>query len=257
MTNKKNMKNTKRVLIHGFNGYAEDGEKFVEVDGKKFESVDGKEPKKDESGNPIPFKGKEDDTTKIDASSADLETLAKVNPAIAKILADQKELNDKIEKDRLAREKAEQEEAEKKGEWQKLAEERQKKLDEVLADNARKGEQLDKYIGSTKKILADTLKTIPEEKRKLIPANYSVREQLEYISENASLLGAKVIAGGGNVPKNDDTPNLTEIQTLTNEVSELMKKGSARTATESQLLFEKSSKLEKLKINLNSPKLFY
>lgn len=232
------MKKYTYQFVHSINGFA-DEVKTVEVDGKKFISEDGKEPKKDDKGLPIPFVDtkKED---QFDASKASLEDLAKVNPTIRKMLDDQA-------KAALDAKKLADDEAGKKGEWEKLAKDREIEINTIKADNEKKSEIVGKYIESTKKVLANVFETIPKEKRGLVPASFSPREQLEYIIENAELLGAKVTnAKGTIVPENDGKPNATDEEKLQTEVNELIKKGATRTMTESQILWEKSQALKKL-----------
>lgn len=232
------MKKFTYQFAHMFDGFAD--EKFVEVDGKKYLSDDGKEPKKDDKGQPVPFVEKKDESNKFDASKASLEELANVNPTIKKMLDDQKQAA-------IDAKKKEDEDLAKKGEWEKIATDTKKALADAEIELSKKSDIVGKYIESVKKVLANVIETIPKEKRGLVPASFSPREQLEYIIENAALLGAKVTnAKGGDVPPNDGKPDATAEEKLVNEVNELIKKGATRTPTENQLLWERSQSLQKL-----------
>lgn len=219
---------TSVVKVYSVNGY-EDDVKFVELDGQKFvaDDTDPAKAKLDDKGEKIPFAPKAaDGGAGGGGNSEDLELLAKTNPAIAKLLDErkQREIDDKKrekeEEDRKEKEAAE------KGNWQKLAEDRAKKIEELTQDNSKKEEILGKYVGSTKAILAEVVATIPKENLGLIPENFSPREKLEYITKNAKLLGAKIVGAGkgGAIDKNDVEPPSTDLEKLNNEFLDLQKK---------------------------------
>lgn len=236
-------------IVHSFNGNIEGEDKFVEVDGKKFVDDGSGKPKVDDKGQPVPFVEKKADDIKIDKlDEADLETLAKVNPHVARLLADKKKADEDLQAQQVAESKRKQKELEEKGEWQKLAEERAKEIEILKGDLTKKGEQLGKYVGSVENILKDVMATIPKERQSLIPSDFSPRQKLEYITKNAKLLGAKVAinANGEKVDTNDDTPAVTDEEKLVKEIEELRKKTN-RTASEDKLMFEKASSLKALR----------
>lgn len=244
-------KNVSKVVSHFYNGNI-DEVKFIEVDGAKFEADEKGQVKVGADGKPIPFvekKADDIDKDKIDVATADLETLAKINPAIAAMLDGKKKADDLLtqkEKDeKLAEEKALQE----KGEWQKLAEARATDLEKALDLVKQKDDLLGKYKGSVETILKDIMATIPKDNLVLIPADYSPRQKLEYITQNAKLLGAKInqIKKGDGVDNSDDTPSGTEEEKLVTEIEELIKKGDKKTKTELDILYEKSKKLTELR----------
>lgn len=239
------------VKIHAFNGNVEDEVKFVEVDGKKFVDDGSGKAKVGEDGNPVPFEEKKQDVPPVieKVDEADIETLAKVNPHVARLLADKKKAEDDLQAQAVADSQRKQKELEEKGEWQKLAEERAKEIEILKGDLTKASGQLGKYVGSVEAILKDIIATIPKERISLIPADFSPRQKLEYITKNAKLLGAKVAVNSTSegVDKNDDTPNVTDEEKLINEIEELRKK-TTRTAVEDKLMFEKASALKALRV---------
>jgi hypothetical protein len=237
------------VKVHSFDGNIEEADKFVEVDGKKFVDDGSGKAKLGDDGQPVPFVEKKADEFKIDnVSEADLEALAKVNPHVARMLADKTKAEQDLKDKEVAESQRKQKELEEKGEWQKLAEERQKEIDILKGDVSKKDEMLGKYKGSVEAILKDVIATIPKERLSLIPADFSPRQKLEYITKNAKLLGAKVAINqtGEGVDKNDGSPVVTDEEKLINEMEELRKK-SPRTASEDKLYFEKATQLKALR----------
>ena len=240
------------VSLHSLNGHEEDI-KFVEVEGAKFvaDEKDPAKPKLDDKGEKIPFvEKKPGESDKVDESKLGeltIEELAKLSPAAAKLL-EEKTAREAADKKREADEAAKAEEdAKKKGEWQKLAEERGVTIETLKKELGTKEEILGKYVGSTKQILAEVMKTIPKENVGLIPESFSPREKLEYITQNAKLLGATIVGSGkgGKVDKNDADPNATDEEKLATEIEELRKKPN-KTQTELNVMFEKAQQLKKL-----------
>ena len=246
------------MIVHNQNGYEEDADKFVELDGKKFipDDDDPTKAKVGEDGKPVPFKeddkgddgkdGKEDD----ELADKSLEDLAKVNPAVAKMLEDQEDAKKEKEKEEKEKKDAEDKKAGEDGKWQDLAEERKIKNESLQKDLDKNGEILGKYVNSTKEILKNVIDTIPEENRGLIPEDFSPRQQLEYITKNQKLLGAKVSqAQGGKVGKNDDTPIGTQEEELIKEIGEFTKKArdNTITAAENEIFYEKAKALKELR----------
>lgn len=240
--------NKQTVVVHSFNGFAEGEEKFVEVDGKKFVDDGAGKPKVGADGQPIPFEEKKIDVKIEDLSNAQLEELAKVNPHVAKMLSDKKQLEDDIATKQKDEEDRVKKDLESKGEWQRLATERESTIDELKKKLSEKDIMLGKYAGSVETILKEVLATIPKDNQALIPSDYSPRQKLEYITKNAKMLGAKVVVGkDGGVDKNDTQPSATDEEVLINEIDALMKKGASRTSLESQQLRDKGIKLTEIR----------
>lgn len=249
-------KNVAEIIVHGFNGFADDGaEKFVEVEGKKFVDDGTGQPKKDEAGNPVPFVEKQKPADGFKVEEADLEALGKVNPHVARMLEDAKKRADEdAKRDEEGKKKAE-EEAAKKGEWQKLADERAAKLADADEKMKQKDGLLAKYKGTIEGILKKVLVSIPKEKQSLIPADYSERQKLEYIVNNAEVLGATSILGkGGDVPPNDRTPSATDEDKIVDRIEELKKKGGTRTAVEDKEMYDLAVKLKGLRLEKQNAK---
>ena len=120
--------------------------------------------------------------------------------------------------------KKEHEEAENK----KLQENKQ--FQELADKYKTENEDLKKQVESKKtleetleNILTESLKTIPEEKQKLIPTTFSVKEKLDYITANKSFLTASNNATGENLPKNNKDAAMTDLDKLKTRYDELMK----------------------------------
>lgn len=204
----------------------------VIIDEVKYEANPDKpeEALLDDKGDKVPFKetpaDKPPEEKPVDVSKMSVEDLAKINPALAKALEDgetaQKTLTDKEKEEKEAKEKKEEE----TGDWQKLAIERKTKVDSLENDNKKKDELIIKYKGSVNKILESAMEQIPEENRGLIPADFSVRQKLDYINANAKVLGIKTLVnvGDGKTPEGDETKIGTKEQQLVKELSDLMKK---------------------------------
>lgn len=233
-----------------FKKYAVDGNiddvKFVEVEGVKVQADEKGEPIKDKDGKYVPFEDKKVLDDKVDVSGLDLETLAKINPNVAKFLEEKTGLEKKLGDIETAKQKEEREKAEKNGDWQKLAEERLAKATSLEEELAKVNGQLGKYVGSVESILKDMLKTIPADKQALIPADYSARQKLEYITKNAKILGVKPIASIDKIDPSDDTPAGTDEEKLIKEFEELKAKTN-RTQAEDKLMYEKASKIKELR----------
>lgn len=236
------------VSVHKFNGFVDDGEKFVEVDGKKFIDDGSGKPKLDDKNEPIPFvdkKADDIDLNKLDISKItyeQIETLAEKSPAIAQLLKEKKEADDKLKGFDDEKKKAEEEDLKKKGEWEKLATAKDGTIADLTKKLTEKEGLLGKYAESIKSILKDTLATIPKDKQALIPADYSDRQKLEYITKNAKMLGATII-GSGKIDKGDDTVDGTEEEKMINRFTELQGKKD-KTRTEEQEMIELSRKIK-------------
>lgn len=238
------------VSVRKFNGFADDGgEKFVEVDGKKFIDDGSGKPKLDDQNQPIPFvdkKADDIDLSKIDItkiSYEQIETLAEKSPAIAQLLKEKKEADEKLRGLDDEAKKKEEEALKKNGEFEKLVGMR----DGTIADLTKKLQEkeglLGKYAESIKSILKDTLATIPKDKLGLIPSEFSDRQKLEYITKNAKLLGATIMGSGKIDNNDDDTTTGTEEEKMINRFDELQKKKD-KTRTEETEMIELSRKIK-------------
>ncbi len=258
-----------QVVIYSQNGF-EDDAKFVEVDGDKFEAdeTDETKPKLDDKGEKIPFKPASTDPPKDEtpeekvirlAKEKDeggggkktLEELAKDNPKLQKLLDDKAKRDKQDVKDKKKADEKKEEIAKKSGEWQNLAEERKADNIELQKKLDQKEDILGKYVTSTKAILKEVMATIPKENKGLIPSNFSPREQLEYITRNAKLLGAKVSGKGGGVGSNDEEPPATDEAKVAAEIAEIKKKAedakTELTPAEHTKIFDLSKKLKDLR----------
>lgn len=239
------LKQTRNVTLvtHAINGNIEEEVKFVEVEGKKFVDDGSGKPKVGDDGQPIAFVEKKGNDT--DPASQSLEELAKTNPAIARILEEKKVADQKIADAEKAEAERKRQEAEKNGEWQKLADERQAEIDRLTSDIAKKDSMLGKYKGSVESILKEVLATIPKDKQSLIPADYSPRQKLEYITKNAKVLGAKGVNAGEKIEGSDKQPDLNEKEKLTNRLKELLGKKD-KTPEEQRELSKVATDLKKI-----------
>lgn len=228
------------LITHRFNGSAD----FIEVDGNKFvpDPTDPSKAKIGEDGKPVPYVEQKAPEIK-DLSTAELEDLAKVNPKLAKFLSDKAETDKKLKDAADAEEKRKREDAEKRGEWQKIADDEKAKREAAEKRLAEQDEQLGKYRGSVESVVKEMMAQIPEANRSLVPADFSPRQKLEYITANAKVLGVKVVGGTGKIDPSDKTPDGTDEGKMVARIEELMKKGKARTATENNELQELGSKL--------------
>lgn len=234
-------------------------EKFIIIDGVKY-AIDPNDSTKallDADGKQVLYVEPKADENKVDLSKVTLEDLKKANPDVAKALQEMEDLKTKNAKAETDKQEADRKALEDQGKWQDIAKTEETKRKETEADLLKTKELLEKNQGTIKTILDATLKDIPEEKRALIPADYSPRKKLEYITENAKILGVNISPAnkGGKVDKNDENLNLDEESTVTKEYEELLKKGSARTPVENQLLIEKAQKIKEIRIaNANAKK---
>lgn len=177
----------------------------------------------------------------VDLSKLSIDELAKLNPAIA-------ELAQKTADAEKARLEVERKKAEDEGRHKDVITEQDKKIADLERKLSEHTEITAKYADTVSRVVEDTIKTLPEEKKALIPSDYSPRQKLEYISANAKWLGVTTLpSGDGRVPPSD-TPPGDDKSKLTSEIDELhakIKKGVA-TALERELMFEKSKKLKEL-----------
>lgn len=242
----------------------------ITLDGKEYKAdpENEGEPLKDEDGNPVPVdanpapdegkdggdskggddKGGDDKNVNKDPSALTLEELKKLNPEVAKLANDSEQARQKLEEAEAQRQKAEEEELKKRGEWQTLAENEKKRAEEKASEAAKANKLLEGYKGTIKTLLESVVAQIPEDKRHLIPEDYSDRKQLEYISKNQQWFGVTLANAGSTVPNNDSKPPTDEEGQLQTELSELIKKEN-RTYTEDNRMLEVSQKLKEIRAN--------
>lgn len=223
--------------------------KYIVIDGIKYmvDPTDNTKAKLDADGKPILYTEEEGD--KVDLSKISLDDLKKANPDIAKAFNDLDELRKKQDDDGKAKEEADRKAKEDAGKWQEIAEEEKRKRLEVEGNAKKSEEVLGKYKETVTSILDNTLKSIPEDKRALIPADYSPRKKLEYITNNAKILGVNMSPAnkGGDVPPNDKDINLDEESKVTKEYEELLKKGKDRTSIETNQMIELAKKIKEIR----------
>lgn len=242
-----------KVVLHSINGF-EVEVKTVEVEGKVYvaDETDPTKPKLGEDKQPILHVDKKVELPDIkDLSKAELADLAKHNPAVAKMLDDNKKRDEADQKRADDAKKKEEDDAAKAGKWQELAEGRGTELATTKATLATKEEQLGKYVETTKVVLAGLMASIPKENQSLIPTDFSPRQQLEYIIKNAKSLGAKVNSIDGKIDKSTTEVTGTEEDKMVARIEELTKKAQAKpmtaTAVELQELRQLGSKLTTLR----------
>lgn len=228
-------------------------DKYIVIGGVKYQ-IDPSDKTKallDDKGEPIPYKeedkGGEDDKNKVDLSKLSIDELKKANPDIAKLFNTVDELTGKLKEKETAEEEAERKRKEKEGKWQELAEEEKTKRKELESKAIKAEEILEKYKSTVNGILEETIKSIPEDKRGLIPHDYSARKKLEYINNNAKSLGV-TIGGkkGSEVPANDKDINLDEESKVRKEYDDLMAKGKDRTDLETAQMLQVAKKLKEI-----------
>jgi hypothetical protein len=222
-----NNKIATKQIIHSFNGFEDDDEvKTVEIDGVTYEAdpddptkakeVDGEKVKYEKKDPKPADPPKPDDLP--DISKMSTEEVAALNPEIKKLLEEKAE---REEADRKAADDKKKEE----GKHEELLKERDTEIEDLKKKLGKKETILEKYVGSVKQVLEQVKGDIPKDNLGLIPDNFSPREQLEYITKNAKLLGVKVGTGsGGGVDPNDTDPNATDLQKYQTEFEELQKK---------------------------------
>lgn len=220
----------------------------------------------DDKGEKVPFKEETRAETEAEKTAREtkekqtlefgnmsIEEVAKSNPLVAKALADGKTAEEALAQAEKDKKDEEVKKAEKDGEWQKLANERGESIKGLEKTIKDKDDVLVKYKGSITSILKDVESTIPDDKKSLIPDGFSPRQRLEYITKNATFLGAKTItnSGDGKTPKSEATPASTDEQKLAEEIDALHKKEN-KTPTELDLMSEKARQLKEIRAKKNS-----
>lgn len=221
---------------------------YIIIDGVKYK-IDPSDSTKallNDKGEKVIFE--EDDNKNVDLSKISLDELKKVNPDVAKLITTAGDLEARMKKIEQEAEENDRKKKEEGGKWQELAEgETAKRKD--AEDKARKSEEiLGKYKETVNGILDTTLKSIPQDKQALIPQDYSSRKKLEYINNNAKLLGVTIGGGkGSEIPKNEDGVNLDEESKVQKEYDELLKKEN-RTSIENKQMLELSRKIKEIRL---------
>jgi len=184
----------------------------------------------------------------VDLSKISLDELRKANPDIAKALKDADDAKSALDKFNKEKEDADRKAKADQGKWQELAEEETAKRKNAENLATKSEEILNKYKSTVNGILEETIKTIPEDRRNLIPSDYSARKKLEYINNNAKVLGVSIGGKkGGEVPPNDKDINLDEESKVQKDYDELLKKGKDRTQIETAQMLELAKKLKEIR----------
>lgn len=232
-------------------------DKYIVIDGVKYEidPNDKTKAKLDADGKPVPYVESKEDDKKIDLSKVSVEDLKKVNPEVAKAMEDLEVLKKQQEDDAKVKEEEARQKAEKDGDFKKLLDDSETKRKTAEDQLTKTTKILEDHQETIKTILEATLKDVPEDKIALIPKDYSPRKKLEYVTENAKILGINISPAnkGGDVPPNDTKVNLDDETKLTAEYDELLKKGATRTPIEKQKMIELAQKIKEIR-NANATK---
>lgn len=223
-------------------------DKFIVIDGVKYQ-IDPNDKTKalmDADGKPVPYVEPKGD--EVDLSKFSLEDLKKANPDVAKALNDLEDLKGKQTQAEKDKEEADRKAKEDAGKWQEIADDEKKKRVDLEAKFTKNEEVLSKYKETVTNILDNTLKSVPAEKLALIPADYSPRKKLEYITTNASILGINMSPAnkGGNIPPNETDVNLDEESKIAKEYQDLLDKKN-RTRIEDAQMIELAKKLKEVR----------
>lgn len=245
------------VVIHASNGNETPSDDYIEIEGVKYQKDPDNEGEalKDDDGKPIPFKEKTDDgdgggdkpDDKPDVADMSIDELVKVNPELARQMKGLKDLQDWKTKKEKEEEEAKKNKAKESGKFQELFDESEKEKETLKKQLGEKETLLGKYKGSVEKILKGVMETISKEKHSLIPDGFSPRQKLEYITQNAKLLGAKVATKVGDKIDESDDMSLTDEEKLATELQELIKKGANRTEMENEHMTQLSRKLKEIR----------
>lgn len=225
-------------------------EKYIVIDGVKYQ-IDPNDSTKallGADGKPVLYV--EPKEPEVDLSKVSLEDLKKANPDVAKALQEAEDIKAKQAQAAKEKEEADRKAKEESGKWQDIADEERKKREALEGEHKKTQELLDKHQATINGILENTIKGIPEEKRGLIPSDYSPRKKLEYITNNASVLGINMSPSnkGGSVPPNDKDINLDEESKVTKEYDELLKKGKNRTMMETNKMMDLAKKIKEIRL---------
>ena len=224
-------------------------EKFIVIDGVKYQ-IDPNDKTKallGADGKPVAYV--EPEGEKVDLSKFSLEDLKKANPDVAKAFSDLETLKGEKTQAEKEKEEADQKAKADAGKWQEIADDEKKKRVDLEAKFTKNEEVLGKYKETVTNILDNTLKSVPAEKLALIPADYSPRKKLEYITSNAKILGINMSPAnkGGEIPPNDETVNLDEETKIAKEYQDLVDK-KGRTPVEDAQMMALAKKLKEVRL---------
>jgi hypothetical protein len=225
-------------------------DKYIVIDGVKYQ-IDPNDKTKalmDADGKPVPYV--EAEGAKVDLSKFTLEDLKKANPDVAKALQDLDTLRGEKTQAEKDAEDAKTKQLAEQGKWQEIADVEKKKREVLEGDFNKNKEVLEKYKGTVTSILETTLKDVPAEKLALIPKDYSPRKKLEYITENAKVLGLNISPAnkGGKIEPNEVDINLDEESKVAKEFEDLREKGKTRTPAETQKMMDLAKKIKEIRI---------
>lgn len=232
----------------------EDKKKIDKAQGEDNTDKDEKNNKEEDKDENVEDDKEGDDDTDdkkkaeadFDVAKVDVETLAKKNPAVAKLLETTNTLKDKVEEINEKEEKRKKEEAEKEGNFQELYEEKQTQVEKLQSELKEANEHTVRYKETVSEIVDEMMKRIPERNRSLIREDDTPREKLLYIQKNAELLGMN---GGFNkgdgVENSDDNSPANEEAKLQKRFNDLREKGrNGRSAKENEEFWNLSKKLK-------------
>lgn len=227
----------------------------IEIEGKKFvqDPENEGEPLKDDEGNPIPYEevegeeGDEEDNSE-DISSYSFDELKNKIPEVAKLVEEKQKQEQKLKEIEEERKKREERKKEEEGKWKELLEDKKKEVSELVDEKTKLKNLLAKHKETISTLLSEVEKTVPEDRKSLIPQEFSKRQRFEYIVKNAELLGAKVALNkGGSVPPNQDEPPMDEEAQVQQEFNELMSKERNLTPSEQDKAEELAKKLKEIR----------
>lgn len=235
------------VIAHYYvDGFADgEGDGDGKGDGGEGKKPETKETDTDPDGGKKPEDGKKEDDK--GGSPQSLEELAKTNPDIAKLVNEHKDNAKKLADIKAAQEEENRKKLEDENKWKELSDADRVAKEKAEAEAVKAKEAADKYKSSIEGIVDGMMKQIPEDKRGLVPKDYTPLQQLEFINTNAKWLG---VSGGGSkggaVPPNEEEVNLDEESKLQKEYEELMNK-ETRTPIEDDKLLQVAKKLKKVR----------
>ena len=176
-----------------------DPTKALEVDGVKVLYVE--EPVEVPPVVPAPV------VPKVSENMTDeqIEELAKSDPALAKILRENKALRTTAEATASQAEADKKAEMEKNGQFQELAAQADREKDIAVQKQKEAEALLEKYKTTVNTIKDNMMSQIAADKQSLVPEG-SAGKQIEYILANSKHLGVSITSKGSPVPKNEDAP---------------------------------------------------
>lgn len=232
---------------------------YIEIEGVKYkvDPNDKTKPLLDDKGEKILYVEPDDkNKNKIDLSKVSIDDIKKANPELARILQEAEDNKSKLSQLDREKEEADRKTKEEAGKWQDIATDETNKRKDAEGKLSEVNSVLEKYKGTVNGILEATIQTIPEDKRGLIPKDYSPRKKLEYINANAKTLGITIGVGkGGAIPPHEVDINLDEESKLQKEFDELSAKKDSRTPEESARMLALAKKIKEVRIaNANAKK---